>query len=40
MIACFKPWLWSLSSAMNMSARLLPDAGGDLMSRYCSPRFS
>ena len=25
---------------MNINARLLPDAGGDLMSRYCSPRFS
>ena len=30
----------SLSSAMNISARLLPEAGGDLISRYCSPRFS
>jgi hypothetical protein len=40
MMACFKPWFLSLSSAMNISARLLPDAGGDLMSRYCSPRFS
>ena len=29
----------SLSSAMNISARLFPEAGGDLMSRYCSPRF-
>src|SRR5690606_41196012 len=40
MMACFKPWLCSLSSAINIRARLLPDAGGDLMSRYCSPRFS
>ncbi|MNY64453.1 hypothetical protein D3C86_2015720 [compost metagenome] len=39
-MACFKPWLLSLSSATNISARLFPDAGGDLMSRYCSPRFS
>lgn len=27
------------SSAINTSARLLPEAGGDLMSRHCSPRF-
>jgi hypothetical protein len=39
-IACLSPWLCSLSSAMNISARLLPEAGGDLISRYCSPRFS
>ena len=39
MIACLQPWFCSLSSAMNISARLLPEAGGDLMSRYCSPRF-
>ena len=38
MIACLRPWFCSLSSAMNMSARLLPDAGGDLIRRYCSPR--
>ena len=25
---------------MNISARLLPEAGGDLISRYCSPRFA
>ena len=30
----------SLSSAINISARLFPEAGGDLISRYCSPRFS
>jgi hypothetical protein len=40
MMACLMPWFLSLSSATNISARLLPDAGGDLMSRYCSPRFS
>ena len=38
MIACLSPCLCSLSSAMNISARLLPEAGGDLRSRYCSPR--
>ena len=40
MIACFTPWFASLSSAMNISARDLPDAGGDLISRYCSPRWA
>ena len=40
MIACFSFWLMSLSSATNISARLLPDAGGLLISRYCSPRRS
>ncbi len=40
MIAWRTPWFWSLSSAMNISARLFPDAGGDLINRYCSPRFS
>ena len=39
MMACLSFWFASLSSAMNISARLLPEAGGDLMSRYCSPRF-
>ena len=39
MIACLSLWFASLSSAMYISARLLPEAGGDLMSRYCSPRF-
>jgi hypothetical protein len=33
------PLVLSLSSAMNISARLLPEAGGDLMSKYGSPRF-
>src|SRR5690606_36444801 len=40
MMACFSPCLASLSSAMNIRARLLPEAGGDLISRYCSPRLS
>ena len=40
MIAWLRPWLASLSRAMNIRARLLPDAGGDLISRYCSPRRS
>ena len=31
-------WLCSLSSATNISARLLPDAGGDFNNKYCSPR--
>src|SRR5690606_29714435 len=39
-IACLMFWLWSLSRAINISARLLPEAGGDLISRYCSPRRS
>lgn len=39
-MACLIPWFSSLSSAMNIRARLLPEAGGDLMRRYCSPRFS
>ena len=33
-------WFRSLSSAMNISARLVPEAGGDLISRYCSPRLA
>src|SRR5690606_30879254 len=40
MMACLSPWFLSLSNAMNMRARLLPEAGGDLISRYCSPRRS
>ena len=39
-MACFKPWLCSLSSAINISARDLPEAGGDLINRYCSPRLA
>ena len=39
-MACLRPWLANLSKAMNIRARLFPDAGGDLISRYCSPRFS
>lgn len=39
-IALATPWLCSLSSAMNIRARDLPDAGGDLISRYRSPRRS
>ena len=39
MTAWRTPWFASLSSAMNMSARLFPEAGGDLIRRYCSPRF-
>src|SRR5947208_14120401 len=38
-MACLIFWFANLSSATNMSALLLPDAGGDLISRYCSPRF-
>jgi hypothetical protein len=38
MIACRTLWLCNLSSAMNISARDLPDAGGDLINKYCSPR--
>src|SRR5699024_9479823 len=38
--ACFTPCRCTLSNATNISARLFPDAGGDLISRYCSPRFS
>src|SRR5690606_20492556 len=40
MIAFRTFWLCSLSSAMNISARDLPDAGGDLIRRYCSPRIA
>ncbi|WP_265286481.1 hypothetical protein [Verminephrobacter eiseniae] len=40
MMACRKPWLLSLSSAMNINARDLPEAGGDLISKYCSPRLA
>ena len=39
MTAFLSCWLWSLSRAMNIRARLFPEAGGDLMMRYCSPRF-
>ena len=39
MIACFSPWLACLSSAMNISARLLPEAGGDLMSKILLAAF-
>jgi hypothetical protein len=38
-IACRSPSFASLSRVTNISARLLTDAGGDLMSRYYSPRF-
>ena len=34
------PWLYSLSRATNMSARLLPEAGGALISRCCALRCS
>jgi len=37
MIACFSFWLCSSSRATIISARLFPEAGGDLISRYCSP---
>jgi hypothetical protein len=39
MIVCLSFWFASLSSAMNISARLFLETGGDLMSKYCSPRF-
>ena len=38
MMACFKFWLCSLSKAINIKARDLPEAGGDLINKYCSPR--
>jgi hypothetical protein len=37
--AFFNPWFFNLSKAININALLLPDAGGDLISKYCSPRF-
>ncbi len=39
-MACLTPWLLSLSNAINISARDLPDAGGDLINKYCSPRLA
>ena len=33
-------WFWSLSKAININALLFPEAGGDLISKYCSPLFA
>jgi len=38
--ACLRPWFSILSSAMNINARDLPEAGGDLISKNCSPRLA
>ena len=34
MMTFLTPWLISLSKAKNIMARDLPEAGGDLMSKY------
>src|SRR3546814_16803813 len=34
MIACFTPWLTTLSNETNLRERLLPDTEGDLHSKY------